>query len=257
VFPGAGTVVVRVQTFVVGVVLVGGALAGHAQGTALVGGEMGVPGVISDVAAEGVFDADRIAAWPIEARQWESLGLVLSTANEATVAAGGTGDGEADLADGRVGGDGTAASGLSYGGVSPVQNAETLDGLSMEQNYRSEPRGSGRGSTTGGAVTGASFGQGAVRSFRVMPSTYSAKFGGAAGAVTAIASQAGVSAWHGAVFGLVRASAFAAVNPFSVVTNYKDGVITDSLVKPEDTLVQVGGHASVPLGELLRGADAG
>jgi len=254
VFPGAGTVVVRVQTFVVGVVLVGGALAGHAQGTALVGGEMGVPGVISDVAAEGVFDADRIAAWPIEARQWESLGLVLSTANEATVAAGGTGDGEADLADGRVGGDGTAASGLSYGGVSPVQNAETLDGLSMEQNYRSEPRGSGRGSTTGGAVTGASFGQGAVRSFRVMPSTYSAKFGGAAGAVTAIASQAGVSAWHGAVFGLVRASAFAAVNPFSVVTNYKDGVITDSLVKPEDTLVQVGGHASVPLGELLRGA---
>jgi len=246
---------VRVQTFVVGAVLVGAGLAGHAQGTTLVGGEVGTPSGVSDVVSEGVFDADRIAAWPIETRQWESLGLVLSTANSATVAAGGTGDGEADLADGRSGGSsegGSAASGLSYGGVSPVQNADTLDGLSMEQNYRSAPRGSGRGSTTGGAVTGASFGQGAVGSFRVMPSTYSAKFGGAAGAVTAIASRAGTDVWHGAMFGLVRASAFAAVNPFSVVTNYKDGVITDSLVKPEDTLVQVGGHASVPLGELLR-----
>jgi hypothetical protein len=104
----------------------------------------------------------------------------------------------------------------------------------------------------GGAVTGASFGQGAVRSFRVMPSTYSAQFGGAAGAVTAIASRTGTDGWHGAAFALVRASAFAATNPFSVVTNYKDGVITDSLVKPEDTLVQVGGHVSVPLGGLLR-----
>jgi len=246
-FPGAGTVVVRVWTFVVGVMLAGGGLAGYAQGTAPVGV---AAGVASDVASEGVFDADRIAGWPIEGREWESLGLVLSTANEATVAAGGTGDGEADLADGRVGGD--VGSGLSYGGMSSGQNAATLDGLSMEQNYRSVPRGSGRGATMGGAVTGASFGQGAVRSFRVMPSTYSAEFGGAAGAVTAIASRAGTDAWHGAAFALVRASAFAAVNPFSVVANYRDGVITDSLVKPEDTLVQVGGHASVPLGELLR-----
>jgi len=244
---------VRVRTFVVGVVLAGGVLAGHAQGTAPVGDEVSAPGGASEVAAEGVFDADRIAGWPIEARQWESLGLVLSTANEGIVAAGGTGDGEADLADGRAGGSsGDAASGLSYGGVSPGQNVETLDGLSMEQNYRSVPRGGGRGATMGGAVTGASFGQGAVRSFRVMPGTYSAQFGGAAGAVTAIASRAGTNVWHGAVFGLVRASAFAAVNPFSVVTNYRDGVITDSLVKPEDTLVQVGGHVSVPLGELLR-----
>jgi len=238
---------------VVGVVLAGGVLAGHAQGTAPVGDEVSAPGGASEVAAEGVFDADRIAGWPIEARQWESLGLVLSTANEGIVAAGGTGDGEADLADGRAGGSsGDAASGLSYGGVSPGQNVETLDGLSMEQNYRSVPRGGGRGATMGGAVTGASFGQGAVRSFRVMPGTYSAQFGGAAGAVTAIASRAGTNVWHGAVFGLVRASAFAAANPFSVVTNYKDGVITDSLVKPEDTLVQVGAHVSVPLGELLR-----
>jgi len=241
---------VRVWTFVVGVLLAGGVLAGRAQGIAPVGS---APGVAPEVGAEGVFDADRVAAWPIEGRQWEALGLVLSTANEATVAAGGTGDGEADLADGRaVGSSGDVGAGLSYGGVSPVQNAEVLDGLSMEQNYGSVPRGAGRGSTMGGAVTGASFGQGAVRSFRVMPGTYSAQFGGAAGAVTAIASRAGTEAWHGTAFALVRASAFAAVNPFSVVTNYRDGVITDSLVKPEDTLVQVGGHVSVPLGELLR-----
>ena len=206
----------------------------------------------SDVGV-GFFAADRLGELPVDSRQWESLELLGSTANAVTVAAGGSGDGEADLADGRGSGDGAPASGVSYGGLSPVQNSATLDGLSMEQNFGSTLRGSGGRGASGssGVGIGASFGQGAVRSFRVMPGTYSAAFGDAAGAVMAIRSQAGGETWHGEGFGSVRSSALAAYNPFSVVTRYQNGVVTNFLVKPEDTLVQVGGHFGGPLGDLL------
>jgi TonB dependent receptor len=215
-------------------------------------------GVEAPDAGVGVFAADRLAELPVDARQWESLELLGSEANAVTVAAGGSGDGEADLADGRGSGDGAPAAGVSYGGLSPVQNSATLDGLSMEQNFGSTLRGSGGRGASGssGVGIGASFGQGAVRSFRVMPGTYSAAFGDAAGAVTAIRSRAGGEAWHGEGFGSVRSSALAAYNPFSVVTRYQNGVVTNFLVKPEDTLVQVGGHFGGPLGELFAGSKA-
>jgi hypothetical protein len=191
------------------------------------------------------------ATLPSDPRLWESLNLLSSTANDPTPAAGGTGDGEADLADGRQGSAGVAA-GLSYDGLSPTENAVTLDGLSMEQNFRGGARGSGgRGSTTGGAVNGASFGQSAVRSYRAMPGTYSAQFGDAAGAVTAIESRVGADAWHGEAVASVRSSALAAYNPFSVVTHYRDGVITNFLVRPQDTLLEIGGHMSLPLGQIF------
>ena len=106
----------------------------------------------------------------------------------------------------------------------------------------------------GGSVSGTSFGQSAVRSFRVMPSTYSAEFGGAAGAVLAITSRAGDERLHGGATLMVRASAFAAANPYSVATQYQDGVITSSLVKPEDTVVQLAGHVGLPLGDYFPAA---
>ncbi len=194
---------------------------------------------------------DRMAELPVDAPLWESSALLQSTANQAVVAAGGSGDGEADLADGRTGENGgSPAAGLSYDGLSPLENTVTLDGLSMQQNFRGSPRGA-RGSTTGGAVNAASFAQGSVRSYRVMPGTYSAAFGDAAGAVTAIESRAGTAAWHGEALASVRSSALAAYNPFSVVTHYRDGAITNFLVRPEDTLVQAGGHVSLPLGQFL------
>jgi len=186
-----------------------------------------------------------MAQLPLDPRLWEGSALLATTTNEATVAAGGSGDGEADLADGR---NSSVAAGLSYDGMSPAENSVTLDGLSLQQNFR----GSGaRGSTTGGSVSGASFGQGAVRSYRSMPGTYSAEFGDAAGAVTAIESRAGTAAWHGEATVSVRSSALAAYNPFSVVTHYRNGSITNFLVRPEDTLVQLGGHISLPLGQLF------
>ena len=194
-----------------------------------------------------------IAALPVNVREWESLGLLASEANGAAPAAGVSGDAEADLADGRskdASDAGAAASGLSFGGVAVTQNAALLDGLSMEQGFRSGPR----GTAMGGSVSGTSFGQSAVRSFRVMPNTYSAEFGGAAGAVLAITSRAGDERLHGGATLMVRASAFAAANPYSVATQYQDGVITSSLVKPEDTVVQLAGHVGLPLGEYLHAA---
>jgi hypothetical protein len=198
---------------------------------------------------EWVLTSDQMAQLPADPRLWEGLALLASGANEAVVAAGGSGDGEADLADGR---NGSLATGLSYNGLSPAENAITLDGLSMLQNFRGGSRGSGaRGSTTGGSVSGASFGQGAVRSYRIMPGTYSAQFGDAAGAVTAIESRAGAAAWHGETLASVRSSALAAYNPFSVVTHYRNGAITNFLVRPKDTLLQVGEHISLPLGQVF------
>ena len=192
---------------------------------------------------------DRMAELPVDPGLWEGLALLATGANEAVAAAGGSGDGEADLADGRKDG---GAAGLSYDGMSPAENAATLDGLSIQQNFRAGSRGSGaRGSTTGGAVSGASFGQGAVRSYRVMQGTYSAEFGDTAGVVTAIESRAGTVAWHGETIASVRSSALAAYNPFSVETHYRNGAITNFLVRPEDTLVQVGGHISLPIGQLF------
>jgi len=193
---------------------------------------------------------------PVNARQWESLGLLSSYANSASGAEGANGDMQADIADGTRGegvGAGSAASGLSYAGLAPAQNAATLDGLSMEQNFSSRTRGfSVRGSVQGGPVSGASFGQGAVRSFREMPGSYAAEFGGASSAVLAIDSRAAGAAWHGQAYATLRSSAMDAANPYSVVTRYRDGAVTNYLAKPEDTTVQFGGHVSVPLGAFLR-----
>ena len=260
-FLGARTPVVRVATFAVGatLVLLAGPLAGRTQGLGAPRAGTAAPAAVgasaavssfptADIENADGFTADSLAELPIDARQWAGLALLSSAANAAMPAAGGSGDAEADQQDGTGGGSsesGSAASGLSYGGVSATQNAETLDGLSAQQSFRSRPRGAG--------VSAASYAQSAVRSFRVMPGTYSAEFGGAAGAVLAITSQAGSETWHGGAFFLLRQSAFAATNPYSVATQYQDGAISNSLVKPEDTLMQIGGHVGLPVGDRLPG----
>jgi len=255
--PGRGCGRLTVKLWLAGAVLgvVASTMACVAQDVQAqsAGGTVAPDGVEASEAGVGVFAADQLSELPVNARQWESLESLGSTANAVTVAAGGSGDGEADLADGRGSGEDAPAAGFSYGGLSPTQNAVTVDGLSMEQNFGSTLRGSGGRGASGssGVGIGASFGQGAVRSFRVMPGTYSAAFGDAAGAVTAIRSRAGTEAWHGEGFGSVRSSALAAYNPFSVVTQYQNGVVTNWLEKPEDTLVQVGGHFGGPLGDLF------
>ena len=188
---------------------------------------------------------------PLQSREWEGAAELSSGANDA-VAAGETAgaaseeqESEAGTADRQPSGsDGEAAGGLSYAGLSPVQNRATTDGLSSEQSFRSGPR----GAAAGGPRMAASFGQGAVGSLRVMPRTFSAEYGGAAGGVVAVVSKRAPARVHGSAFVQSRESAWAAANPFSIVSSYHNGVITSGPVKPGDSEVQFGGTAGAALG---------
>ena len=53
---------------------------------------------------------------------------------------------------------------------------------------------------------------------------------------------------HGGGSYVVRSDALAAANPFSVATHYRDGVVTNALVKPQDLLQQFGGRVGGALG---------
>lgn len=139
------------------------------------------------------------------------------------------------------------AAGPSLNGLSPIENTRLLDGLTTTQNFRAGPR----GSAAGGPRTRATFGEAAVSSFRVLPQTFSARYGGAAGGVIAVTSRGLAERVHGSVFAVTRESAFAATNPYSVVTRYREGAISSLLVKPEDRRVRYGGAVGLPL-SLLR-----
>ena len=205
------------------------------------------------------YTEDQIARLPLRSRQWEDLAELDTAGNDAALAAavpGNAGDedegsgSEADSERGSIVNDGGASSGLSYNGISLTQNAQTIDGLSNTQNFRSGPR----GSAAGGPRVGASFGEGAVGSFRILPRTFSAQYGGAVGAVVAVASRGSTARLHGSAFVLSRQSAWAATNPFSVVTRYHDGAITNSWVKPDDSMQQFGGAVGLPLSRGLPGS---
>jgi hypothetical protein len=190
-----------------------------------------------------------IAGLPVVDRTWESAAWLDSTtnsgANDATVS------GEYDATDQNAGqqtagneraSDGEAAGGMSSAGLAGNGGGTTIDGLSARQNFGAGPR----GVTPGGAHAGAIFGQDAMREFRVMPRTFSAQYGGAGDGVSVVsrgAARGGAGQWHGAAFFTARESAWAAVNPFSVVTHYRDGVVTDSLVKPQEARQLFGGQA--------------
>ncbi|HEY5381710.1 MAG TPA: hypothetical protein VIJ65_05610 [Acidobacteriaceae bacterium] len=173
-----------------------------------------------------------------------------STANNATLAAASATDTSEDdpatpAAD-REASELGAASGLSINGLSPTQNAELLDGLSTTQNFRSGPR----GAAAGGPRTAINFGGSAVRSYRMLPRNFSAQYGGAAGGVIAVTTRTLDQRIHGTAFARTRQSAFAATNPFSVATHYQNGVISSSLVKPDDRRLQFGGSIGLPLARL-------
>jgi hypothetical protein len=189
---------------------------------------------------------------PAEAsRAWESLGSLDSDAHDATLAGAPSSDTSeddpatpaAERGDSELG---TAATGSSLNGLSPTQNGELLDGLSTTQNYRSGPR----GTAAGGPRTSANFGEGAVRSFQVLPHTFSAQYGGAAGGLVAVTSRGLAERLHGNAFAFTRQSAFAATNPFSVVTHYNNGLVSSFLDKPDDSLLELGASAGMPLANL-------
>ncbi len=189
-----------------------------------------------------------LSALPSQSQRWEDLGELDSTAAVASSVpqtAGSSDDDQDSPAARSSARDGASAGGLSFGGIAPIESAQTVDGLSAEQYFRAGPR----GSATGGPSSGSSFAQGALRSLRVLPHTFSAQYGGGGGGL-AVVSRAGASGVHGAVFFSLRQSAWAATNPFSIETHFHDGVVTSAPVKPSGSLSLFGGTAALPLASI-------
>jgi hypothetical protein len=195
---------------------------------------------------------------PVESRQWPELEELDSAANVSASAARTSGsDSEEDTAGPNDAGqpsasDGSPATGLSYVGLAPIEDAQTQDGLSANQSFRSGPR----GAAGGGPSSGASFAQSAIQSVRTFPrnfsaqsftaQSYSAQHGGGAGGLTALLSRSAGDRLHGSLFFLERSSALAATNPYSVATSYNNGVVASSAVKPAGSQEQIGGTIALP-----------
>jgi hypothetical protein len=190
---------------------------------------------------------DQTTVLPEPSRRWEDVGELDSQSAVAadvpqSASAPGNDATEDDPSIRTSARDGDPAGGLSYAGIAPIESSQTVDGLSAEQNFRSGPR----GSATGGPSSGSSFSEGAVRSLRTLPHTFSAQYGGGGGGL-AVVSRSGSSSPHGSAFLLTRQSAWAATNPFSIETHYRDGVISSAAVKPSGSMEQFGGSAGGPL----------
>ena len=215
-------------------------------------GELGGAGSLAGSLVEGLGASGetggegRLSALPVENRQWEAVEETSAAAHETTLAGSGSAqdatedDTESARAEGETG---SAATGLSVAGLPVTQNAETVDGLSADQGFRSGPR----GAALGGPRLGSAFAQGAVRSVRVLPGTFSAQYGGGAGAMVAVGSRRAGEVAHGSMFFQARESAWAATDPFAVVSRYQDGVVSNALERPADADVQYGGALGLPL----------
>jgi hypothetical protein len=205
---------------------------------------------VSSTAVASVVTPNEMQRLPGNGRRWQSFALLMPGVNV---------DPE---------GDGL----LSFRGVASTQNSSRLDGGDDDQSFGSVPRGTGVdgaaeaedatevgasdrvsvGSASGGGGYGRhsgmayTFSQEAVREFRVSGQNYSALYGHAAGGIITTVSKSGTDEVHGTAFYLARTSALAAANPFSVVTHYADGVITNEVVKPHDLRQQFGGSVGGP-----------
>jgi len=200
---------------------------------------------LASAAIASVVTPEEIEWLPVNGRRWQTFALMMPGVNA---------DPE---------GDGL----LSFRGLASTQNSSRIDGGDDDQSFGSVPRGTGVESgaeiedaaemgaaeriSVGGASGGGGYGrhsgmaytfsQEAVREFRVSGQNYSALYGRAAGGIITTVSKSGTNTLHGTGFYLVRTSALAATNPFSIATNYVDGVTTSERVKPHDLRQQFGG----------------
>jgi hypothetical protein len=203
------------------------------------------------------FGGTELAGLPINGGEWRSLALTVAGANGASSEENGAGE-------------------ASFRGVATTQNSTRTDGASNDESFSGARAGtgveedgtgsdavrdsaagvgSGAGSVAdGGQRTGAAyvFSQAAVREFRVAgqgdATAYgSALYGHGVGGVVTTVSRSGGTRLHGMGFWTLRASAWAATNPFSIASNYVDGVVTSGLVKPRDVRQQFGGSLGGPV----------
>jgi hypothetical protein len=219
-------------------------------------GSSGLPNAPGSAGTD-VAEAD-LADLPVNGGEWQSLTLNVAGANAAATA------------------DGNAAD-VSFRGVAVSENSSRMDGASGDQGFsgaaagtgvdeevetgsdeiddRAAGVGSGSGSVAdGGQRAGASyvFSQASVREFRVLGQASAAAYGSAlyghgVGGVVTTVSRSGGTRLHGMAFYTLRQSAWAAANPFSVESNYADGVVTSSVVKPPDRRQQFGGSIGGPV----------
>ncbi len=199
---------------------------------------------LSSAAISSVITPEEIERLPGNGRRWQTFALLTPT-----VQADPEGDGL-----------------LSFRGVASTQNSSRIDGGDDDQSFGAVPRGTGAensaemedaaesgsslrmgssGRDGGGysrhAGAAFTFSQEAVREFRVSGQNYSALYGHAAGGIITTVSRSGTDQLHGSGFYLLRPSALGATNPFSIATNYVDGVVTSRAVKPHDVRQQFGG----------------
>ena len=123
---------------------------------------------------------------------------------------------------------------VSFRGIAPLLNNNTIDGGNDNQAFSSEARGGADGEYT--------VSQSSVREFQVNTSSYSAQYGGAAGAVVNTVTKSGSNKLRGTVFGYFQDSAWGATNPFSYrhVYHKSTGITTLQIVKPQETREQAG-----------------
>jgi Carboxypeptidase regulatory-like domain/TonB dependent receptor len=96
-------------------------------------------------------------------------------------------------------------SGLNISGQRARSNLVNVDGADAIDN-----------STNGVRST---VSQEAVQEFQIIPNSYAAEYGRAAGGVVNIVTRSGSNDFHGDVYGYLRNRSFQAVNPFSTVSN--------------------------------------
>ena len=211
-------------------------------------------GEASSAATGSVITSSEIDLLPANGQRWQTFALLTPTANP---------DSQSD--------DSEAL--LSFRGLASTQNSTRIDGADDDQSFASLPRGAGiesgdeveesaeTGSSSHTPISSASGGGGygrhsgmaytftkeAVREFRVSSQNYSALYGHAAGGIITTVSKSGTNNLHGTAFYLVRSNALGATNPFSIATNYNNGVVTTGLVKPNDLRQQFGGSAGGPI----------
>ena len=197
--------------------------------------------------------ATELALLPIESHQWESVAELDSQTNTDFVVRGDELQQE-DAAAARAMSDaGAPSAGMSFSGLAAMHNVETVDGLSAQQSYRGGPRGAARD----GPTLHSSYSQSAVRSFRVLSNDFSAQSGGAGGRMEVLTREATAQP-HFNIFALLRESTWAATNPYSIATHYRDGVVSSAPVKPGGSVFDVGGAAGLPLpGDWARRKRAG
>ena len=98
---------------------------------------------------------------------------------------------------------------VSFRGISPLMNNNTVDGADNNQAFFSEERGRTR--------IGYSTPKVAVQEFQVNTSNYSAEYGRAAGAVINTVTKSGTNKIHGEAYFYDRSNRWGARNPFTLV----------------------------------------